>query len=238
MKRIRLALCIAVAVAAVTVPSLALALDECKGWPRCVPVVGPWVVIPTSASGGLASSSWHLRCPKGYVVGGTDARATDRRVEVSFRAFTGSPVSAGVSTRADALLTGRSAGAAPAAFQPAIGCVPTAGGGGRALTGTTRAAAVVRPGEPFVLRVATVKVVRQSATAEARCPAGRRLLEATHAVAFRGSAPPSQALIDAVRTTGARDGSTARARATIGAPIPSGVSALLQVQALCERGRG
>jgi hypothetical protein len=55
----------------------AAAADECKGLQVCIPVAGPWVVIPPAA--GAARASWRLVCPEG-VVGGVDALASERAV--------------------------------------------------------------------------------------------------------------------------------------------------------------
>ena len=93
MKRVVLTIGAAlVAVCALTAGS-ARAADECKGLQTCLPVEGPWVVVPP---GGV---DWELACPiPGYIVGGTDARVAALDVDVSFRGETGSPVAPGVTT--------------------------------------------------------------------------------------------------------------------------------------------
>ena len=54
----------------------AQAADECKGLRVCLPVAGPWVVIP---AGGI---DYELACPvQGYVVAGTDGSPS----EITFR---------------------------------------------------------------------------------------------------------------------------------------------------------
>ena len=83
------------------------AADECRGLEVCLPVQGPWVVVPPS---GVVH--WDLRCPRrGYIVAGTDARVSDRGVDVWFRAETGSPVGPGRSSTGSAYFTARYAGA-------------------------------------------------------------------------------------------------------------------------------
>ena len=52
----------------------AQAADECDGLMVCVPVAGPWVVVPTAASFPRPQVEYQLTCPRGYIVGGTDAR--------------------------------------------------------------------------------------------------------------------------------------------------------------------
>ena len=91
-----LALCVVLGVAFLAALSAggAQAADECKGLRVCLPVTGPWVVVP---AGGI---DYELACPlKGYVVAGTDARVATADVDVWFRGETGSPVGPGVTTR-------------------------------------------------------------------------------------------------------------------------------------------
>lgn len=223
----------AVAALACLAPTAASALDECRGLQQCVSVVGPWVVVPARADGGLVAVSWELRCPvKGYVIGGTDARATSRLVEVSFRAERGSPVSPGISTRDAALFTGRAASpGGPFAFRPAIGCLPGRGGGGRSQTAVGAARAVVPPGTPLLRRVVTATVrAGVTTTVVARCPARTRLVDAGHAVAFPGAAPPTAAAMRAVRATRSTTAGTVRVQ------VASPARVVAQAQALCARG--
>jgi hypothetical protein len=226
-------------VLAALAPASARALDECRGLQECVSVVGPWVAVPAREDGTLVSVAWELRCPlPGYVVGGTDARVTTRAVEVSIRGEKGSPVSPGVTTRRSVLFTARIASRGSAvAFLPAIGCMPSDGGGGRSQTAVGRARAVVQPGTPLSRRVAVGRL-RPGATRTvvARCPAGSRLVESGHAVGFRTKAPPSAAVLGSVRTRESRVGSSVRVAATLGASVARSVPVLLQVHAVCARG--
>ena len=89
MKRLVLATLALVAVLAATAPA-SQAADECKGLQVCIPVKGPWVAVPPP--GGLATTtSWMLKCPQG-VVGGVDARASEKAVTIEFPGRLGSPV--------------------------------------------------------------------------------------------------------------------------------------------------
>ena len=56
------------------------AADECRGLQVCIPVAGPWVVIPQPAHLS-ATATWQLVCPQG-IVGGVDARASEAAVAV------------------------------------------------------------------------------------------------------------------------------------------------------------
>ena len=210
----------------------ARAADECKGLQTCVPVEGPWVVVST------AGAEWELKCPlPRYIVGGTDARVAVPDVDVSFRAETGSPVGPGVSTRHSGVFHGMrtAAGGGTSSFKPFIGCIPTSGGGGRALTGLTRAAIGIKPVQPLFSVVVTSAIVERSQVIRASCPRTARLIGATHAVGFDQTTPPSAVQRNAVRVTRSvvEGVVVARVRATPAA----GDFAKVQVRALCARSR-
>jgi len=213
----------------------ALAADECTGLPVCLPVAGPWVVVPP---GGV---DYELACPlAGYVVAGTDARVAAGDVDVSFRGETGSPVGPGVTTRRSAVFHAMrtragvgASGVGATSFQPFIGCVPSRGSGGRSLTGIAAGTAGIKPTQLLRSVVVSRTVGSRTLTVRASCPAGSRLVGATHAVAFRQTLPPSTALLQTVRVrrTVVEGVVVARITAT---PI-HGARAEVQVRALCTR---
>ena len=90
----------AAALAVLAAPS-AQAADECRGLSVCIPVAGPWVVIPatTSPDDRYPQRSWRMKCPEGSIVAGVDARLTNRAVDMSFSGLLGSPVNPGITTR-------------------------------------------------------------------------------------------------------------------------------------------
>ena len=141
----------------------ALAADECRGLQVCLPVAGPWVVVPPGGA------DYEVACPlAGYIVAGTDARVAAGDVDVSFRGETGSPVGPGVTTRRStvfhAVRTRAGAGAGATSFQPFIGCIPTNGGGGRALTGVAARNAGIKPTQSLRSVVVSRPVRRSSLT--------------------------------------------------------------------------
>lgn len=206
----------------------ALAADECDGLPVCLPVAGPWVVVPA------AGVDYELACPlAGYVIGGTDARVVARDVDVSFRGESGSPIGPGVTTRRSAVFNAvrAFAGRGTTSFQPFIGCIPTRGGGGRALTG----AAAIKPTQAVRSVVVNAAVRSRSKTVRVACPAGSQLVGSTHAAAFRQTVPPSAAQLGAVRVRRAVvDGVVV---ASITTSDAAGPRAEVQVRALCARVR-
>jgi hypothetical protein len=185
---VRATLCafvLALAAAAALAPA-GSATNECRGIQSCIPVVGPWVVVP--AHGNV---QFLLSCPHGKsVVGGLDAQATSRDVRVGFDARIGSPVSPGVSTTRYAVFTAVSTSGRTQAFQPLLGCVPTQGGGGR----STVSAAVTPPGPSLEYR-ANVAIVGPGTVkyARASCLPSEKLVGSWHALAFRTKKPPALA---------------------------------------------
>lgn len=223
---------LAAAVAAAGAAGPAGAADECKGLRVCLPIAGPWVVVPAGAAG----AEWELACPlRGYTVAGTDARVATPDVDVSIRGRTGSPVSPGVTTGRSVVFRAVRTGSArsSSSFRPFAGCIPGAGGGGRALT--AHIAAGLKPGEVVLSTVVTVRITRPRQVVRATCPARTRLVGATDAVGFEQAAPPD----------GRQRASVVMRRSTQGAAVVARVSVRgavdgrtrVQVRALCTRSR-
>lgn len=209
------------------------AADECNGLQVCLPVAGPWVVVPP---GGV---DYELACPlAGYVVAGTDARVAARDVDVSFRGEPGSPVGPGVTTRRSAVFHAARTrtGAGATSFQPFIGCVPTSGGGGRALTGFAAQAAGIKRLQPLRSVVVSMRVRSGSLTVRAACPPGSRLVGSSHAVAYRRSLPPATELLGAVRVRRTLVEGVVVARVTA-TPAAQRSGAEVQMRALCGSAR-
>ncbi|MDX6474001.1 MAG: hypothetical protein QOK22_2817 [Gaiellaceae bacterium] len=176
--------------AASTAPA---ATSECKGLQVCVPVAGPWVLATAT------QTEFQLDCPKRFIVAGLDAELSRREIDVGFVGGLGSPVNPGITTTGSAVFLGRFVGATGVAtFRPHIGCVPASGGGQR----TPTAYQVFKPGKPTT-RVVKELVVLPTLTLHlaARCPAGQRLVSATHAVGFYGNTPPTLGVAQSVHVT-------------------------------------
>jgi hypothetical protein len=211
----------------------AAATNECQGLPVCVPVAGPWVVVPSGSKVPRPRVDFQLSCPEGHVVGGLDAELSHRGIDISFAALLGSPVAPGVSTQRAALFSGSYVGAAKQAtsFRPHLGCVPTAGGGSRIPTAYT----AFPPGPPSARRVTAVRVPTTAAgavRARRACARNERLVGAWHALVFRTDKPPTARLVRAVDVTRVvrRGAVTVAVR---GGPALRGVRALVQVGAVC-----
>ena len=128
MKGVRALWGLVVVAAALAVAAPAGGANECDGLMVCVPVAGPWVVVPASASVPRQRVEFQLTCPRGYVVGGLDARLSVRAIDVGFIGILGSPVNPGITTSRSAVFLGSYVGRSADAptFRPFIGCMPLA----------------------------------------------------------------------------------------------------------------
>ncbi|HEY3614733.1 MAG TPA: hypothetical protein VGK92_13545 [Gaiellales bacterium] len=214
---IRAALLAAALTAAALVVGVApgAAADECKGLQVCIPVQGPWVVIPASSQPS-STADWQLVCPSG-VVGGVDALASERAVAVEFPGLIGSPVNPGITTTRALVFKGTYAGVRTkraTSYQPFIGCIPGGGGGSRTPMSLVRASAV-KPGQPITVRAKTLVVeVGKLARATLACAPGERLLDSTHSVGLYLMAEPTTAQMAAVHVIAARRGNRLLVSAT------------------------
>ncbi len=225
----------AIVVGAALVAALpAGAANECAGLRICVPVAGPWVVVPASTSAPRERVEYQLTCPRAHVVGGLDARLSVRAIDVSFLATLGSPVNPGISTSTSAVFLGIYAGQTDPAptFRPFIGCIPATGGGTRIPTSVSS----FPPGRPITRRVKTVRVRPGTTTVVQRCASGERLVSGSHAFAFSMRTPPSASLVGSVSGIQELRGESVAVRVHGDAEL-AGVRALVQVHALCTRAR-
>jgi hypothetical protein len=235
---VRVALVVGIVAAALTAGSAASAATpthECDGLQICVPVAGPWVVVPTGSVSGKAVE-YQLDCPRGYVVGGLDAELTSNAIDLTFAGAVGSPVNPGITTGRSAVFTGTYVGLdtrATATFRPHIGCIPASGGGGRVPTSVTT---IVRPGQPTVRRVQTVRVPVGASRVTSACASGERLIAASHAVGFYTLTPPGRRLVEAVRTAASVRGSRAVVSVQGGKALAT-VRAVVQVGVVCAGGK-
>jgi hypothetical protein len=231
---VRVAIFAVTLASALTVAAPAGSANECDGLQVCVPIAGPWVVVPTSAAAARPQASWQLTCPRGFIVGGLDARLSQRAIDVSFLGLLGSPVNPGITTSRSVTFVGAYVGTSPRSptFKPFVGCMPTRGGGSRVPTSVSQ----VEPGTPTTRRATTARVRPGNATVTLGCRAGERLVGASHAFGFFTRTPPGASLVSSV--TGAqsvREGKVVvgvRGDAEVGA-----VRAVVQVQAVCARTR-
>jgi hypothetical protein len=175
--------------------SAGAATNECRGITACIPVAGPWVLVPAHGQ-----ATYLLTCPGRSVVGGLDAQASSRTVRVSFDGRIGAPVSPGVTTTRYALFRAISISGRAQTFQPRLGCVPTQGGGGR----STVSARVTPVGPSLELRSRIVIIgPGQVRFAKVSCLASEQLVGAWHATAFRVKQPPkigASTFVDVTRT--------------------------------------
>lgn len=229
---VRCAAVLATLAATLVVAAPAGATSECDGLMVCVPIAGPWVVVPTITTVPRPEVQYRLTCPRGHVAAGLDAELSRRSIDVGFLGRLGSPVNPGISTSRSvvfvASFVGRSA--SHATFRPRVGCMPASGGGG----GIPTAVTAFPPGEPTVRRVKTVRVRPGTTTVVQGCRANERLVGAEHAIGFFTRRAPDAGLVSSVSGSRAvRDG---RVRVTVrGDAELGGVRVAVQVQAICSR---
>jgi hypothetical protein len=231
MKKVLVLAALCAALTAGTGP--AQAADECDGLMVCIPVAGPWVVVPVGTSVPRPRVEYQLTCPRGFIVGGVDARLSDRGIDVTFIGTLGSPVNPGITTSRSVVFVASYVGATARApsFRPFIGCMP-ASGGGRIPT----AVGVVKPGDPTIRRVRTVRVRPGTRTVASACRAREVLVGASHAFGFRTPQPPSASVISTVSGTRAVSGSRVHVAVRGDAELGN-VRALVQVHAVCSKVR-
>ena len=226
----RLLVLFTVAAGFAVAPAPALATDECRGLQQCVPVHGPWVVVPTGNSVPRPRVEWQLTCPRGYVAAGLDAELSHRAIDVGFLGRVGAPVTPGVATRRSIVFYASYVGATARApsFRPHVGCMP-GGGGGRIPT-------AFKPGEPTIRRVAQNEVAPGRGTAVKSCLPRETLVGASHAFGFFMRNAPSASLVASVGGRQRVSGRRVAVAVTADVEVAS-VQAVVQVQAVCSRAR-
>jgi hypothetical protein len=172
----------------------------CEGLTICVPIAGPWVVVPgpaTAHDAGMAS--WQLACPDG-VVGGVDVRASKPWIDVTFPGRIGSPINPGVTTGQDVVFNALSVGPPrrPASFIPFIGCIPSQGGP-RQPSGVS-VPRQMRPGQPIERRIRVLEVrPGRPARAGLACGRAEHLVSVQTTLGIYTAVPPTARQIASVR---------------------------------------
>jgi hypothetical protein len=123
----------ALSAASLIVAAPAGGANECNGLQICVPVRGPWVVVPGGEGASRPRTEFQLSCPRRHIAAGLDAELSIKALDVGFYGKLGSPVNPGITTRRDVTFFGVNVAARrrPATFRPYLGCIPSAGGGPR-----------------------------------------------------------------------------------------------------------
>ena len=222
---------------ALNVAAGAAAADECSGLQVCIPVAGPWVVIPPPG-GAVRDGDLAARVPAGHRRRSRCAGQRGsgrRRVPRAAR----QPRQPRASRRpARSLFKGTYAGRARRAtsYRPYIGCIPGGGGGPRTPMAFSRASAV-KPGQPITMRVdrRSASTPGTLARTTLACRRGERLLRQrrTASGSTRRCARRA-AQLAAVRVVRVRRGGHVLVSATRRG-LAADVRAVVQVQAECAR---
>lgn len=207
----------------------ARAANECRGLMVCVPVAGPWVVVPATRH-----VQFQVACPRRYTVGGLDAELSHRAIDVTFPGRLGSPVNPGITTTTSAVFDGFYTGVPRqvTSFRPHIGCIPASGGGGSPPLEISLRPAAFPPGRPLTRRVRTVNAFAGRTTRGVQgCARNERLVGASHAVGLYTQTAPAATVATSV--TVARTVRSGRVAVVVRADVSLRVRAVVQVHALC-----
>ena len=207
----------------------ARATNECRGLMVCVPVAGPWVIVPATRH-----VQYRVVCPRSYIIGGLDAELSHRAIDVTFPGKLGSPVNPGITTSTSAVFDGfyTAVTRQVTSFRPHIGCIPASGGGGSPPAMISLRPAVFPPGRPLVRRVRTVNAFAGRTTRGAQgCARNERLVGASHAVGFYTQTAPASTVATSVSVRRTVRGG--RVAVVVGADVSLRVKAVVQVHALC-----
>jgi hypothetical protein len=207
----------------------ARATNECRGLIVCVPVAGPWVVVPETRQ-----VQFQLACPRRYVVGGLDAELSHRAIDVTFPGSLGSPVNPGITTTTSAVFAGFYTGVQRqvTSFRPHVGCIPASGGGGSPPAFIALRPAAFPPGRPVTRRVRTVNAVAGRTTRGAQgCGRNERLVGASHAVGLYTQTAPATSVATSISVT--RTVRNGRVAVVVRADASLRVRAVVQIHALC-----
>jgi hypothetical protein len=227
VKALRAAAIVAVvsALAVAALPGTASAANECNGVPKCIPIEGPWVAVPTHGEVVFA-----LSCPHGQgIIAGTDADASSLDVRVTFDGILGAPVAFGRTTHSSVLFRGVSARHKEGSFKPAIGCIPSP-----ASVRNTIAAQQTPVGPPLDLRFKTVSLKPGTqTTVTVSCPAGELLVDSWSATAFNSSSPPPPGLASGIRMQSHQVGQKLLFALSASEALPANAHAQVQVGVRC-----
>jgi hypothetical protein len=224
--KLALAAVVAVLAVAAALAPTGGATNECHGIQACIRVVGPWVVVPPRGK-----AQYLLSCPGGRsVVAGLDAQVTSRDVRLEFVARIGAPVQPGVTTTRYALFRAISISPRAQVFQPLLGCVPLAGGGGR----STVSAKVTPPGQaPEYRSRITLLSPGSAGFVSVSCRGRERLVDSWHALAFRTKRPPPLSNASRVQARTVVVGKKVVLSATASDGLSIDAHAIVQVGAEC-----
>jgi len=213
------------ALAVMAVPGTAGAQNECNGVPTCIPVEGPWVVLPARGEVKFA-----LSCPQGKgIVAGTDVLASSLDVHVTFDGNLGAPVAFGRTTSTGVLFRAVSGRHRAGSFKPFIGCIPAP-----ASVRNTIAAKPTPAGPPLHLLSKLVKLNPGfQKVVTLGCPTGEALVDSWSTPSFDTIDEPDPGLASAIAVKTTISGDRARLAISASEALPAGSHAEVQIGVRC-----
>jgi hypothetical protein len=212
------------------------ATNECHNVKNCIAVTGPWVRVPAS---GEATFLFGCKVRRGFVIGGTDARASSTNVRVWFDANLGAPIGIPPGTKvggAVILFHAVANNGKQGWFQPTLGCVSLTQKSKRstvsAVPGTHPSAALDLRAEQVTVSLAEGLTRRATTLA---CPKSEQVVGSWNALALSTLGPPAPSYANAVTVNtvvaGGKVHATFRLNRLFGVLAPR---AFIQIGAMCE----
>ena len=211
---------------------------ECLNISNCVPVLGPWVVVPARQEATYLATCKSLR---NFVVDGTDARASSTSIRVWFDGRIGGGIGVppqSILARAILLFHAVSNNGEPGSFQPLLGCVTQRPASKRATFSARRVAGV--PGTPasppLDLRANNRVLEFSSGRMFTACAPGEKLVGRWSALSVNTTGPPARVYANSVSVDRVPAGNRVRATYQVASVLlaPLAPVATLQVGAMCE----
>jgi hypothetical protein len=224
--------------------------QECANVGGCLGVVGPWVVVPPHGDG-----TFLLRCPqkRGWLIGGTDSRASSHDVRVWYDGELGAPIgspSPQSSTGAAVLFHATSSNGAAASYSPRLGCVKLRqkgltstvsyrgpGAPSRVLARADAAPVATSPAPPLDLHAVVVELYAAHVFYQhVSCLKTEKLVGRWATLAFFAGPPDLTNLSRLVHTTTAISGRQASVKIVTGDPklFPLGAYPEIQLGVMCQ----
>ena len=210
---------------------------ECRNLASCEATVGPWVAVPAHGE-----ATFLMGCPTlaGYLIGGTDARASSNSVRVWFDGGLGTPIGHVGTQGAELLFHAVTNNGQVGSFEPILGCISLKQKNKVSTISYLRTAADpgVAPAAPVVLRARSFLLKpftrQQTSFYPARCLAGTKLLGSWDTLAFETTSPPNASEINAIGVREIVTGRQVRAAIEQLQTSASPPQAEVQYGAMCE----
>jgi hypothetical protein len=212
---------------------------ECDNVGGCQPLAGPWVVVP---AGGVGTYLLHCATKRGWLIGGTDARASSTDVRVWFDGQLGAPIgqpSTESSTGAGLLFHADTRDGRTGSYQPILGCVKLRQKGIRS-TVSARVTATLpgsAPAAPLDLHAVNLELSPPVTVVQhVACLPGEKIVSTWESIAFFQGPPDVSHIAKLVKMIPATSGRVLSVTIKTGPPrsFPLGAYPEVQIGVACQ----